>query len=133
MRGQAMIRVREQRGFTLIELMAAVVILSIGLLGMMKMQMYAVQGNAFGGRMSTAIALAQDQMEALVNQTWNPWPAVTQQGNQSNPTLLGRQYQGYTTSWTMVPNTPVANVATLTVQCQWPGGNPITLVRYQRR
>jgi type IV pilus assembly protein PilV len=122
------------QGFTLIELMAAVLILSIGILGMMKLQMYAVQGNAFGGRMSAAVALAQDQMENLINRSLEPWPEGSIAGSQIDPSLLGRQYQGYTVNWTIMSDSPIPNVAIMNVQVHWPGGqNPISMTRYKRR
>lgn len=125
---------RGRGGFTLVELMAALVVLSIGLIGLMRMQMSSIQGNAFGGRMSTAIALGQDQMENLISQDLNPWPAGPVTGTQADPTLMGRQYEDYTVTWTITPDSPILNVATLDVQVQWPGGqNPVHLVCMKKR
>ncbi len=122
----------QTQGFTLIELMVALFILSVGLLGMIKMQMSSIQGNAFSGRMTTAIALAQDQMEILINQDLDPWADVT--GTLNDPTLMGRQYDGYTITWNITTGVPTNNLATVTVQVQWPGGpSPVTQVSYKRR
>ncbi len=122
----------QTQGFTLIELMVALFILSVGLLGMIKMQMSSIQGNAFSGRMTTAIALAQDQMEILINQDLDPWADVT--GTLNDPTLMGRQYDGYTVNWTITTDDPTPNLATVTVEVQWPGGsNPVIQVCYKRR
>jgi len=122
----------QTQGFTLIELMVALFILSVGLLGMIKMQMSSIQGNAFSGRMTTAIALAQDQMEILINQDLDPWVDVT--GTMNDPTLMGRQYVGYTVNWTITTDDPTTNLATVNVQVQWPGGtNPVRQVCYKRR
>ncbi|MEE9610830.1 MAG: prepilin-type N-terminal cleavage/methylation domain-containing protein [Desulfatiglandales bacterium] len=122
----------QTRGFTLIELMVALFILSIGLLGMIKMQMSSIQGNAFSGRMTTAIALAQDQMEIIINQDLDPWEDVTD--TLGNPTLMGRQYAGYTVNWTITTDVPTPNLATVNVEVQWPGGtNPVRQVSYKRR
>jgi prepilin-type N-terminal cleavage/methylation domain-containing protein len=122
----------QTQGFTLIELMVALFILSVGLLGMIKMQMSSIQGNAFSGRMTTAIALAQDQMEIIINQDLDPW--AVDGGILTDPTLMGRQYSGYTVNWTIDPDVPTDNLATVTVEVQWPGGtNPVRQVSYKRR
>ncbi len=129
-----MITKNRVQGFTLIELMVALFILSIGLLAMAKMQMSSIQGNAFGGRMTTAVALAQDQMEDLINRSLDPWPVATESEPVSDPTLMGVTYSGHEVTWTIEPDSPIANVATLTVVVQWPGGQtPITLVGIKRR
>ncbi len=122
----------QTQGFTLIELMVALFILSVGLLGMIKMQMSSIQGNAFSGRMTTAIALAQDQMEILINQDLDPWE--DDEDTLDDPTLMGRQYVGYTVNWNITADVPTPNLATVTVDVQWPGGtNPVTQVCFKRR
>lgn len=123
-----------KQGFTLIELMVALFILSIGLLAMAKMQMSAIQGNTFGGRMTTAVALGQNQMESLINQSLDPWPLVTNSQVVPDPTILGEQYTGHTISWSITPNAPIPDTVTLRVVVEWPGGGtPITLVSIKRR
>lgn len=59
-------RMRSSKGFTLIELVVALLIFSIGVLGFMKMQGESIRGNAFSQQMSTALSLAQDKAEELV-------------------------------------------------------------------
>ena len=122
------------QGFTLVELMVALFILSIGLLAMAKMQMSAIQGNTFGGRGTTAVALGQDQMESLINQSLDPWPTVAMTGVETDPTLLGQQYTGHTVNWSITPDDLIPDTATLSVVVEWPGGkSPITLVSIKRR
>ena len=53
-------------GFTLIELVVALLIFSIGILGFVKLQGESIRGNAFGQQLTTATSLAQDQVESLV-------------------------------------------------------------------
>jgi type IV pilus assembly protein PilV len=55
-----------QRGFTVIEVLIAVSILTVGLLGVATMQMSAIRGNNFSDNTSTALALAEDRMETLL-------------------------------------------------------------------
>ena len=53
------------KGFTLIELMIAIVILSVGLLGMATLTGSIVRNNKFSNDLSTATTLAQDKMEDI--------------------------------------------------------------------
>lgn len=53
------------KGFTLIELMIAIVILSVGLLGMATLTGSIVRNNKLSNDLSTATTLAQDKMEDI--------------------------------------------------------------------
>jgi prepilin-type N-terminal cleavage/methylation domain-containing protein len=137
-------------GFSLVELVFALFILSIVLLGMMKLQISFIHQNAFSGKMSTAIALAQNQMETLINQDLdaiggifapdsNPWPSPDSQlkvdpDPEIDPVIEGTKFTGYTVDWDVTANEPIRDTATLRVQVQWPRGNhPINLVNIKRR
>lgn len=54
-------------GFTLIEVLIAITILTIGLLAVATMQVSAIHGNKMGNDVSRAIFLAQDKLEELKN------------------------------------------------------------------
>lgn len=54
-----------RKGFTLIEVMVAMVILAIGLLAVLKMTFVYVQGNTMNLQMGKGSVLAQDKMEQL--------------------------------------------------------------------
>ncbi len=62
--------VADQRGFTLLELMIALVVLAVGLLGIVGMIVISIRGNAFGSQMSQANTLAQAKIEELRNMTY---------------------------------------------------------------
>jgi len=57
--------IRNNRGLTLIEVLVAIAILSIGLLGVAMMQYMAVAGNAFGREMQIATELGQERLEII--------------------------------------------------------------------
>ena len=54
-----------QDAFTLLEVLVAISILSIGLLAVASMQVAAIQGNFHAKGVTTATALAQDTLEDL--------------------------------------------------------------------
>jgi len=55
------------KGFTLTEVVAALIILSVGLLAIAAMQMTSTKGGYFSGNMTQATILAQDKLENLKN------------------------------------------------------------------
>ena len=54
-----------QQGYSLVEVMVAILILTIGLLALAKMQTQAVASNSFGNQLTEATFLAQDKLEEL--------------------------------------------------------------------
>ena len=55
-----------QSGFTLVEVLIAVSILTIGLLGAASMQVSSIRGNQYSDRVTTGLCLAEDRMEELM-------------------------------------------------------------------
>ncbi len=55
----------KERGFTLIEVMISIVILTVGLLTLAQMMVIATNANALSGRMTASAALAKEQLELL--------------------------------------------------------------------
>lgn len=57
--------VKGRNGFSLIEVMIAIVILTVGLLSLAQMMVVATNANALAGRMTASAALAKQQLELL--------------------------------------------------------------------
>jgi len=63
------LHVKNEKGSTLIEVMVALVILSIGLIGVSKMSYAVINGNVNGSHVSKALNLIQAQVEFFQGQT----------------------------------------------------------------
>jgi prepilin-type N-terminal cleavage/methylation domain-containing protein len=80
-----------ERGFSLIEVMVAIVILTVGLLSLAQMMVIATNSNSLSGRMTSCAALAKEQLERLkaapfytVPQTRTRNPLLTAGGDVDN-------------------------------------------------
>jgi prepilin-type N-terminal cleavage/methylation domain-containing protein len=65
--GMKTIRNTHDSGFTLIEVMVSIVILSIGVLGLAPLMAVSVTGNSFSNEATRANVIAQDKIEELKN------------------------------------------------------------------
>lgn len=59
------VQIKNNKGFTLLEVLIAVSILSVGLLGITAMQNMSITETVFGGRMSVGTNLADEMMERM--------------------------------------------------------------------
>lgn len=62
---------RRDRGFTILEVIIALVVLGAGLLGVAVMQIRAIQGNVFGSRMTEGSDVAEAWMEWMMKQPYD--------------------------------------------------------------
>jgi len=69
MRRESKKQLHSQRGFTLIEMVVATVVLVVGIVGVAKLVPVAVSMNLGNRRDSTALVIAQREMDALVGQS----------------------------------------------------------------
>lgn len=85
----------KSKGFTLIEVLLAIVILSISLLALAALMVTTTQNSSFGGHVTEAATYAQDQLERLrITTSWgdidNDW--VDSTGIKSITTPSGITY-----------------------------------------
>ena len=101
-----------EKGFTLIEVLVAIVMLSLGLLGLGRMHIAAIQVNTIASRLTQGTTLAQDKAEQLMALPYDhPMLADTPHTDPPNP-------QGYTVSWEVITDVPSA-VKTINIFVAW--------------
>ncbi|MBN1906742.1 MAG: prepilin-type N-terminal cleavage/methylation domain-containing protein [Deltaproteobacteria bacterium] len=71
MRGKNTRILYEQKGFTILEVLIAISILTVGLLAVASMQVSAIRGNHLSSNVTCALALAEDKMEYLLGIDYN--------------------------------------------------------------
>lgn len=97
------------RGFTLLEVIIAMAILAIGILGLTKMQMSSIKGN------DTAMAFTRGA-------TWAAGNIETLMGiDYDDPGFVnGTDSEGkFTIAWTITPSDPIPNVKKITMVVTW--------------
>ena len=96
---------RREGGFTLVELMVAIALLSFGILAVATMQTSAMRANFNGYRLTEAVTLAQDRIEYLTTQSFDTLAAGFDQADPdpNNPrpeiTYDVQAIPGVTTGW----------------------------------
>jgi type IV pilus assembly protein PilV len=112
------------QGFTLIEVLIAIVILSVGLLGMAALTIGIINGTAFSKNLSTATTLAQDKMEELCEQDYSGVAAETK-GPLSTFPNYNREVVVDTTTYPDIVGPPAQQVGMkiVTVTVSWTDRN----------
>jgi type IV pilus assembly protein PilV len=115
---------RKQHGFTLIEMLVALVVLSIGMLGMSRISVSAVSVHTANERLAKASALLQDSMERIKKAGYgsaNPGTVTNAYGSLSSYSENGTtsNYGIYKRVTSVAANTPATNMKTVTVTVFW--------------
>jgi prepilin-type N-terminal cleavage/methylation domain-containing protein len=106
-------RIKQEGGFTLVELLIAVSILSAGLLALGSMQVSAISGNAYSANVTEGSTLATDRLEKLLALPYTHADLSSGAHVDTNPPA------GRTVRWNIVDNAPLANTKTITLTVQW--------------
>jgi type IV pilus assembly protein PilV len=112
--------VATDKGFTLSEVLVAIVVLSLGLLGLESMHIAAIQVNSIASRLTQGTTLAQDRAEQLLALPYDdPLLAdTTGQGIMTSYTDTNPP-QGYTIRWEVDTNVPSVGVKTINIFVTW--------------
>ena len=100
-----------EHGFTLIEVVIAMAIFSIGILGVAAMQTTAAGGNSSARRVTNIANVAADHVERLISLPYN-------HASLNNGSHTGPGATDYSVTWTVTDDTPVTGTKTLRVTVQ---------------
>jgi len=111
----------DDSGFSFIDLMLALVVLTIGVLALADLQIISAKANTSSKGLTTASSLAETQLEAIKNTTYanicvgaSPCLMPT-----STTTVTGGDGKTYTQTVAVTPNSPLTNTTTVTVTVTW--------------
>jgi type IV pilus assembly protein PilV len=102
-------KIANASGFTLIEVLIAIIILVIGLLGVAGVATTVITGNTLSKEITTATTLAQDKIEGLKSTAYS-----------SIVTGSDTQESIYTRAWTVTSDSPVTGTKTIEVAVAFP-------------
>ena len=113
----------KDQGFTLIEVLIAMFIFTIGILAVASMQVSALTGNSTADRATIRIVSAQYTLEALIALPYDD-PNLEEAGS---PHLVTTP-DGYTISWDVTNNDPIDNAKRITMRVTAPNGSRTVVV-----
>jgi type IV pilus assembly protein PilV len=111
-----------REGFTLIEVMIAVVILAAGILALATMQIVSIRSNAFSSEMTYATMLAQSRFEQLRNTAYDNIPPTSgTPDTEIVPASATSKGISYTIERTVNDNMPTTDMKTIDLDVLWQG------------
>lgn len=113
-------RSRSRGGFTLIEMLVAILILTIGLLGTAGLTAQVVQGNFFSKNITSATAIAQTQLEAVQNKGYAGTTTTSFPSAAATVSMGGVNFSRTTT---ITNDSPASNMKTIGVTVSWNESN----------
>ena len=114
-----MCKLGDNSGFTLIEILIAICILSIGLLGMAALTVGIMRGNSFSNQLTTASILAQDKMEDIRKQGYSGTPSVGTTTTEDYNSITNYPSYKRVTDFAGVGSPQVAGMKMVTVTVHW--------------
>jgi len=112
-------KLKRQDGFTLLEVIVAISILMTGLLAVGMMQVSAIYGNSLARKITTGTSIAEDKIDELLSLQYTLLSTHDDLTEGNHPDAPTADAAGYTTTWTIVNNSPFANTKTITVTVTW--------------
>jgi type IV pilus assembly protein PilV len=100
---------QQQNGFTIIEVIISMSLLTIALLALCSMSIMVIKSNSFSQMSTKAAGMATDKIEGLKNFSYDNILS----GTDTQETI-------FTRSWTVTNDTPVTNTKTIAVTVTWP-------------
>jgi type IV pilus assembly protein PilV len=127
------------KGFTLIEVLIAMTVFSIGILGLMALQILSIRGTTLSDIATVAGTIAQTQMEKIINADFDAsgLKDVNASNNHDLDSTVNRDYQNidvngesvepgrYNLVMNVADHTPIPNTKTIVVMVTWNNGRQI--------
>ncbi len=126
-------------GFTLIEVLIAMTVFSIGMLGLMTLHIISIRGTTLSDTATVAGTIAQMHMEKIINADFNA--SGLEDANSSNnddlDSTVNRDYQNmdvngapvdlgmYNLVLNVADDTPIPNTKTIVVLVAWNNGRQV--------
>jgi type IV pilus modification protein PilV len=104
---------KSERGFTLIEVLVALSIMSLGMIGILALQKAATSASGYSRRATEAAVLAEDRLEEMRTL---PLSTVTDDSDVVDASGVANDDGLFTRTWTLVL---ADELATITVRVQW--------------
>ena len=111
------IKKERDNGFTLVEVLIAILILTVGLLGMASLTVAIIKGNKLSADLTTATTLAQDKMEDLRRLGYSGTPATDDTNTEAYGSISG--YATYKRVTETDFDNPAADMKMITVTAYW--------------
>ena len=130
-------KIDDEKGFTLLEVIFAISILTIGILAVAVMQGNSIRGNSFAGSVSSGTTWASDKMEKLIAAAYDSYDdsdlsdsdgdgdaGLNDIGFDDDPATQDdadhRETQGnYTVYWNISENSVLSNTKTISLIVIW--------------
>lgn len=107
--------VKNQAGFTLLEVLIAMVILSVGLLALARFQLTVIKGNTDSREITTAVVLAETKIEELMSGGF----AALAAGEDTDIDTTGTAGGIFTRAWAVADYSGSTNMKQITVTVTW--------------
>ncbi len=108
---------KTETGFTLLEVMLAISIFTIGLLAIAAMHVSSIDGNSSSRRLTEAMNYTQEKLEELQTLPFSDDLLKSGDRIEANPP------DGYTIAWNVSNDNPVEDAKLITVTTTWQVGN----------
>ena len=119
-----MIRLEKEKGFLLIEVVIAMVIISIALVAATGMFIQATRANSEASQYTAATTLAQEQLERLKQKPYTFWASPT---FSPNPYTVPLNNTVYTIATTVVTVDEAARLVEVKVEVTWSGTKSVVM------
>lgn len=102
----------DETGLTLIETLIALMIFSVGMLGLSGLTTVVIHGNSLSQKITMATTLAQDKLEALQSAGYDALVSETE-------VVITDNHRHYTRVINVADNTPMKGMKTVSIAVHW--------------